>query len=160
LGFRCVIDPTANSEKTQSRQIRPTATFPYTAEPPESKNAGDSDPIAEYGSVLAFINSGRLMEGENEPGFAGVPACNLPILDGTISSGEWDGAEFDTFDDGSEIRLMQAAIFFNLGLRAKASGTIAGKVFNQQGDQIRILHSSTVLGTAISQKGDQLCYKV
>ena len=49
---------------------------------------------------------------------------------------------------------MQDGHFIYLAIRARESGTIAGNVFIQQGDQIKILHSSAALGTALFLKED------
>jgi formylglycine-generating enzyme required for sulfatase activity len=132
-----------------------------------SRHAVDPDTRLDYlgfrcanDSVLAFAPADRLQEGGNEPDFVVVPMSSPPILDGTISSGEWDLASVDTFADGNEIRLMQAGEFLYLGLRAKESGTIAGNVFIKQDDQIRILHSSAALGTAKFIKEDMHWQKV
>jgi hypothetical protein len=173
LGFRCASDLSSNSAMTQTQQIRPSATIPSTAEmqptipninqvtgSPGSNDLDGKYQTTENGFVLAFATSDRLQGGESSPDFVAVPTSSPPILDGTISSGEWDSAAVDTFADGNEIRLMQTGEFLYLGLRAKESGTIAGNVFIQQDDQIQILHSSAALGTATFIKEDMHWQKV
>ena len=81
-----------------------------------------------------------------------IPLGNPPTLDGTISSGEWEQAVIKSFADGSALLLMQAGEFLYVGIRANETGTIAGNVFIQHGDEIRIMHSSAALGTAIYKK--------
>jgi hypothetical protein len=81
-----------------------------------------------------------------------IPLGNPPTLDGTISPGEWEQAAIESFADGSQLLLMQDGEFLYVGIRANETGTIAGNVFIQHGDEIKILHSSAALGTAIYKK--------
>jgi len=81
-----------------------------------------------------------------------IPVGNPPTIDGTMTLGEWDDAVVESFADGSLLFLMQNGEFLYVGIRAKESGTIAGNIFIQRGDEIYILHSSAALGTAIYQK--------
>ena len=89
-----------------------------------------------------------------------VPAGTSPTIDGTISPGEWDGAAVADFADGSQLFLMQAGHYLNLGIRAIESGMIAGNVFIQRGDEILILHISAALGTAVYQQSEDGWYQV
>jgi uncharacterized protein YceK len=83
-----------------------------------------------------------------------VPVGNSPIIDGILSPGEWADATVETFADGSQLLLLQAGDFIYLGIKANESGTIAGNVFIQRGDEIAILHTSAALGTAVYKKGE------
>jgi hypothetical protein len=83
-----------------------------------------------------------------------VPQGSSPVIDGMLSSGEWDEAQVETFADGSELLLMHADGYLYLGIRANTPGMIAGNVFVHGGDEITILHASAALGTAIYQKGE------
>ena len=85
-----------------------------------------------------------------------VPTGHAPMIDGTISSGEWDDALVDTFADGSELRLVRAGDYLYLSMRANTPEMIAGNVFIQQDDRINIMHSSAALGTAIYRKDEQI----
>ncbi len=76
-----------------------------------------------------------------------------PVMDGTISPGEWDGAQREQFSDGSDLLLMRHGGYLYLGIRATTLGMLAGNVFVQQNHQIAILHASAALGTAIYQEG-------
>jgi C-terminal processing protease CtpA/Prc len=76
-----------------------------------------------------------------------------PVIDGTISPGEWDGSERELFSDGSELLLMRNGEYLYLGIRAKAPGMIVGNIFIEQNNQVSILHASAALGTAVYQKG-------
>lgn len=82
-----------------------------------------------------------------------VPRGKSPIIDGTMSPGEWDGAVVKSFSDGSELFLMYSDGYLYLGIRAKTSEMIVGNIFIEHGDEIAILHSSAALGTARYQKG-------
>ena len=82
-----------------------------------------------------------------------VPYGRPATLDGTISSDEWDGANIETFSDGSELLLMHNEGFLYLGIRANTSDMIVGNIFVDHGDEVAILHSSAALGTAIYAKG-------
>ena len=99
----------------------------------------------------------KMLEGETDMSEKPliVPQGQLSALDGIISPGEWDSAVINLFTDGSELLLMQDGEFLYVGIRAIETGTIAGNVFIQRGDDIQILHSSAALGTAIYRKGDE-----
>jgi hypothetical protein len=81
-----------------------------------------------------------------------VPQGKPPLIDGTISPGEWDNAMIESFSDGSELLLMYSEGYLYLGIRANASDMIVGNVFINHGDEIVILHASAALGAAIYQK--------
>jgi hypothetical protein len=82
-----------------------------------------------------------------------VPVGNAPIIDGTLSPGEWDEANVETFADGSQLLLLQAGDFIYVGIRANEVEMIAGNIFIRRGDEIVILHTSAALGAAIYQQG-------
>ena len=81
-----------------------------------------------------------------------VPRGKPPIIDGTISPGEWGNAAIETFSDGSELLLVRNEGYLYLGIRANTQEMIVGNVFIEHGDEIVILHSSAALGTAAYQK--------
>lgn len=84
-----------------------------------------------------------------------VPAAPPPMLDGTLSPGEWDGAVTGRFADGSELLLMTADGALYLGICAVGEEMIAANVFVDLGGDVRILHISAALGTAIyGEDGD------
>ncbi|MBT3391150.1 MAG: formylglycine-generating enzyme family protein [Chloroflexi bacterium] len=83
-----------------------------------------------------------------------VPAGIAPVMDGTLTSGEWDVARIEAFADGSELFLMHADGYLYLGIRANTPEMIAGNVFIQRDRDILILHSSAALGTAIYRQAD------
>jgi len=89
-----------------------------------------------------------------------VPSGNPPILDGSHSLGEWDGATVESFADGSQLFLMANGEFLYVGIRAKEPGTIAANVFIQSGDEITIMHSSAALGTAVYKRSDDTWQQV
>ena len=78
-----------------------------------------------------------------------VPSGQLPVIDGTISPGEWHNAIIEYFNDGSELLLLQSEGYLFVGIRAKTPGMIAGNIFIHRSDEIAILHVSAALGTAI-----------
>jgi hypothetical protein len=81
-----------------------------------------------------------------------VPQGKPLDIDGTISPGEWDSAEVETFSDGSELFLMYKEGYLYLGIRANTPEMIVGNIFIDRGDEIAILHASAALGTAIYEK--------
>ena len=84
-----------------------------------------------------------------------VPVGQPPVLDGSISSGEWDDALIEAFADESKVLLMQDGEFLYLGIRNNETGPFASNVFIQIGDEIAILHSSAALGTATYEKREE-----
>lgn len=74
-----------------------------------------------------------------------------PVMDGTMSPGEWEGAAVERFANGSELLLMQVDGYLYLGVRSVEPGVMTGNLFIQRGDVVSILHSSAALGTAIYQ---------
>ena len=81
-----------------------------------------------------------------------VPRGKPPVVDGTISPGEWSSAVIETFSDGSELLLVRNEGYLYLGIRANTQEMIVGNIFIEHGDEIVILHSSAALGTAAYQK--------
>lgn len=78
-----------------------------------------------------------------------------PLIDGTLSPGEWDGARVETLSDGSELLLLGNRGALYLAVRGNTPEMIAGNVFLDRDGEIAILHSSAALGTAIyAQKGE------
>jgi len=84
-----------------------------------------------------------------------TPAFNPPVIDGTLSPGEWDTARVETFREGSQLLLLSNAQYLYLGIRYQYAGMLMGNVFIQRGDRVSILHISAALGTAIYQKGSE-----
>lgn len=81
-----------------------------------------------------------------------VPPGEAPTIDGTLSPGEWEGAVVEAFADGSELLLQYEEPYLYLAIRSSTPEMIVGNIFVEDGDTIRILHSSAALGTAIYQK--------
>jgi len=82
-----------------------------------------------------------------------VPWGQPPVIDGTISPGEWDNAIVEPFADGSELFLMFSEGYLYLGIRANTPEMIIGNIFVDHGDEIAILHTSAALGTALYKQG-------
>jgi hypothetical protein len=82
-----------------------------------------------------------------------VPQASPPTIDGTLAPGEWDKAHVETFADGSELLLMHDQGYLYLGIRSNTPEMIVGNIHLNQGDEIRILHTSAALGTAVYQRG-------
>ena len=87
-----------------------------------------------------------------QPARVSVPRGKPPVVDGTLSPGEWGSAVIETFSDGSELLLVRDEGYLYLGIRANTQEMIVGNVFIERGDEIVILHSSAALGTAAYQK--------
>ena len=82
-----------------------------------------------------------------------IPNGNPPVLDGTISSDEWNDARLELFSDGSTLLMMHHEGYLYVGIRAKTPVMIVGKIFIDQKDHGAILHSSAALSTAIYENG-------
>lgn len=66
----------------------------------------------------------------------------------------------ETFSDGSELLILQKEGWLYIAIRANTPGMIAGNVFLQQGDRVKILHSSAALGTAVYQKNGMVWQQI
>jgi hypothetical protein len=71
-----------------------------------------------------------------------------PVIDGRLTEEAWQAAEIREFSDGSRLILIREDGYLYLGIEAVGEEMIAGNVFLQEGDRIRILHTSAALGTA------------
>jgi hypothetical protein len=71
-----------------------------------------------------------------------------PVIDGTISPGEWDEAFVARYEDGSELMLAHANGVLYLAVRASGPEMIMGNFFIQRGEEVSVLHASAALGTA------------
>jgi hypothetical protein len=91
----------------------------------------------------------------SKTGSLSVPRGRPAAIDGTLVPGEWDTARIETFADGSELLLMHDQGYLYLGIRGATPEMIVGNVFIQQGDEIRILHTSAALGTAVYTRGTE-----
>ncbi len=87
------------------------------------------------------------------PTSTNTPQVNPPIIDGTLSPGEWDTAVIETITDNSELLLMQDDDYLYLGIRSVTPEMIGSNIFIEEGGLIRILHTSAALGTAVYQQG-------
>jgi len=77
---------------------------------------------------------------------------NPPVIDGTITAEEWQGARRESFSDGSELVLLRLGDELYLGIRAKTQDMIAANVFIESADGIAIHHASAALGTAAYER--------
>ena len=85
-----------------------------------------------------------------------LPSGTPPVIDGTITTEEWQGARRESFSDGSELLLVRRGDDLYLGIRAKTKGLIAGNVFIELSDGIAIHHASAALGTAVYRKDGEV----
>jgi WD40 repeat protein len=79
-----------------------------------------------------------------------VPGGSTPVIDGSFSEGEWNGALVTDLATAGELMLMHAEGYLYLGIRSRAMGF--GSICTIEGDQISILHSSAGLGTAVFER--------
>jgi hypothetical protein len=94
-----------------------------------------------------------VVQEEATPTVTEVP---VPVIDGTISPGEWDNARLEYFFDGSELLLMESEDYWYVGIRADTTELIVVNIFINRGDTIHILHASGALGTATyTKEGDE-----
>jgi hypothetical protein len=110
--------------------------------------------FASAALALLLLSLGSGCQGD-DAGSQPVPRGRPAAIDGTLAPGEWDGARVETFADGSELFLMADKDYLYLGIRSNTPEMIAGNVFIQQGDEIRILHTSAALGTAAYARGPE-----
>ena len=90
---------------------------------------------------------------EKDAASLSVPRGKPLTIDGTMIPGEWDQARVEAFADGSELFLMHDHGYLYLGIRSITPEMIVGNIFVNEGDEVRILHTSAALGTAVYQKG-------
>jgi len=83
-----------------------------------------------------------------------VPPGDPPLIDGSLEPGEWDQSTTVFFADGSELKLIKAEGYLYLGVNAKGEEMVAANVFLQQGNTVKILHTSAALGTAFFDYGE------
>jgi hypothetical protein len=76
-----------------------------------------------------------------------VPAGEPPVLDGTLSPGEWDGAAVATMDDGTDLLWLHGDGSLYVGFRHDRVGAV--NLLVDDGERVRVLHSSAALGSAI-----------
>lgn len=82
-----------------------------------------------------------------------IPTGAPPVIDGTLSAEEWDGALHTIMSDGSELYWIHANGFLYLGIQSSTIGA-ANLVILREG-QVWVLHSSAALGSAIYEpQGD------
>jgi hypothetical protein len=87
-----------------------------------------------------------------------APAVTPPVIDGSLSPGEWDTARQESLADGSRLFLLKSGDYLYVGIQANPGQMIAGldllvgSVYLYRGDEISILHASAALGTAIYQQ--------
>jgi hypothetical protein len=81
-----------------------------------------------------------------------LPQGSAIAVDGTIQPEEWATAHKETFADGSELLLTGDQGTLYLAIRSNTPDMIVGNVYLNQGDEIRILHTSAALGTAVYRR--------
>ncbi|MCJ7716369.1 MAG: formylglycine-generating enzyme family protein [Anaerolineales bacterium] len=77
-----------------------------------------------------------------------VPSGDPPLIDGSLAPGEWDQSTTVFFADGSELKLIKAKGYLYLGVNAIGGEMVGANIFLQQGDTVKIVHTSAALGTA------------
>ena len=84
-----------------------------------------------------------------------VPTGNPPVLDGTLSPGEWDGARREMMSGGSESLLMHSGGYLYIAMRNTGpnntlrNSRIIGSLCLDRGGEVAIMHSSRALGTIV-----------
>ncbi len=109
----------------------------------------------------AGLSPAALTEGERPPAGENLilvpaldPGQGSPVIDGTMTAGEWDQAWQGVFADGSELFLLQAGSALYLAIRSSTPDMIVGNVHLLRGEEISILHTSAALGTAVFRQGE------
>ena len=121
-----------------------------------ARPSADPETRLDYLGFRCAVSANPILEEGANMTLNSIPVApeDPPILDGTISPSEWDGATIESFADGSQLFLMRNGEFLYVGIRAKEPRTIAANIFIQRGDEISILHASAALGTAIYRRGE------
>lgn len=87
-----------------------------------------------------------------------TPAAAPPVIDGSLSPGEWDAAQEEILSDGSRLFLLKIGDYLYVGIQANPGQMVAGldmlvgSVYLYRGNEISILHASAALGTATYQQ--------
>lgn len=76
-----------------------------------------------------------------------IPMGSAPILDGTLSEGEWDDAREIALNDTLSLYLKRADGSIFIGITARSVGV--GSPCIVRGEEILVLHASAALGTAV-----------
>jgi hypothetical protein len=136
---------------------QPEPTAAYTHPSPSAKD--DPSPTSRSTGIEKTENSAEKISTDPTESIETAPTASVldpkdgsPEIDGMISPAEWESARAETFADGSELWVLQTKDSLYLGIRSSTPEMIAGNVFIQQDDEIKILHTSAALGTAIYQK--------
>jgi hypothetical protein len=79
-----------------------------------------------------------------------VPNVPAPIIDGSFSEGEWEGAMMIDLTNGGEMMVMHDGGYLYLGIRSRDMGF--GSICTLDENRVSILHSSAGLGTAIFER--------
>ncbi len=112
--------------------------------------------IIFFATLLLFGCGGTAVPSLTAGPPTNTPQANPPIIDGTLSPGEWDTAVIETLTDNSELLLMQDDDYLYLGVRSVTPEMIGANVFIEEGGLIRILHTSAALGTAVYQQNNNI----
>jgi hypothetical protein len=104
--------------------------------------------------VLVFITLITGCSAQKQPSLLipEIPQENAPLIDGTLSPGEWDTALQESFADGSQLSLLVSGGTLYLNIHDQPLDVIIGNVYINRGDEIAILHASAALGSAIYKK--------
>ena len=79
-----------------------------------------------------------------------VPRGDPPTLDGALLPHEWANAGAAAISEASELLFMHDGEYLYLGIRAGEVGV--GSICVDQGDKVKVLHSSMALGTAVYEQ--------
>ena len=118
--------------------------------------------LVNHSVLPLFLLTGLLLQGcqsisPEEPVPSLTPTTmeqSPPVIDGIISSGEWEDARADNFFDDSKVFLMQSEDYWYIGIRADTPDMIVVNIFIARGNEIKILHASAALGTASYQRDE------
>jgi hypothetical protein len=116
--------------------------------------------LANHSILPLLLLTGLLLQGcepisQEKPAPSTTPTIMeraIPVIDGTISPGEWQDARVEYFFEDSELFLMRSEDYWYIGIRADTRDLIVVNIFIARGEDINILHASAALGTASYQK--------
>jgi len=75
-----------------------------------------------------------------------IPQGSAPVIDGTLTEGEWNDALSVPLSDAASLFLKHAGGYLYLGIQATSMGV--GSPLVVRGDEVLVLHASAALATA------------
>ena len=113
--------------------------------------------ILRFSLVMVLLTLIAGCTAQKKPGLLipEVSQGNAPLIDGTLSPGEWDAALQESFTDGSQVSLLVSGNRLYLSIHDKPLDVIIGNVYINRDEAVSILHASAALGSAVYKKAGE-----